>query len=109
MRVYVYVGVCVSVCMYVCVCVMCVYARVCVCVCKCVYVCEIILLTLICMHALCTCTPAAGGFTFGREVPVHICTMYMPNGRRPVYFRARSARVHAHRPQTGFLFARCRR
>ena len=23
---------------------------------------------------------------------------------RPVYFRARSARVHAHRPQTGLLF-----
>ena len=38
------------------------------------------------------------GFSFGREAPV-----YLPKGRRPVSFRARSARVPAHRPQAGFL------
>ena len=27
----------------------------------------------------------------------------LPTGRRPVSFRARSARVHAHRPQAGLL------
>ena len=32
----------------------------------------------------CTCPPAVGRFTFGREAPV-----YMPTGRRPVPFRAR--------------------
>merc|ERR1711923_140142 len=37
-------------------------------------------------------------FTFRREAPV-----YMPTGRRPVSFWARSARVHAHRPQAGLL------
>ena len=40
----------------------------------------------------------AGRFPFGREAPV-----YLPTGRRPVSFRARSARVPAHRPQAGFL------
>jgi hypothetical protein len=29
--------------------------------------------------------------------------VYLPTGRRPVSFRARSARVPAHRPQAGFL------
>ena len=38
-----------------------------------------------------------GRFNFG-GAPV-----YMHRGRMPVYFRARSARVHAHRPQVGLL------
>ena len=31
-------------------------------------------------------------FTFGRKAPV-----YMPTGRRPVYFQAQSVRLHIHR------------
>ena len=76
----------------------------------------------------CTCQPAAGWFSFGREAPVYNpfgreAPVYMPTGLRPVSFgreapvymsigrravfsRARSARVHAHRPQA---FAALRR
>ena len=78
---YAYVCVCVSVCMCVCVYYACVYACVCVSVSVCL-----------------RCPTAAGQFTFGYEAPV-----YIPTGSRPVYFRARSARVHAHRLQVGLL------
>ena len=40
--------------------------------------------------AECIWPPAAGRFTFGCEAPV-----YMPTGRRPFYFGARSDCVHA--------------
>ena len=47
----------------------------------------------------CKCPPAAGRFTFECEAPV-----YMPTCRRLVFFRVRSARLHAHRPQAGLLY-----
>ena len=34
---------------------------------------------------------------------------YLPTGRRPVSFRAQSARVPAHRPQAGFFSGACAR
>ena len=46
----------------------------------------------------CTCPTAGGRSTFGHEAPV-----YMPTGRRPVYFWVRSARVHAPWLQAGLL------
>ena len=83
------------------------------------------------------CPSAAGGFTFGREAPVYMPIggrpftfglqtrllsgaeyiwlpaasrftfgrgVYMATSSRPVYFRLRGTRVHAHRPQAFLLW-----
>ena len=59
------------------------------------------------------CPSAAGRFSFGCEAPVYMPTgrftfgreapVYMPTGRKPAYFWARSAHLHAHRPQASLL------